>query len=239
MASLNGSSPGRRRLPRLGLLALGAILAVTAGAGEMPDYLRVALAQFSAEVPKGWAYTLTTVRNEQKVTERYNPARPPAEQWTLLRHNGHAPSADEIEQYAKSRAGGPAATPQATFQKTDIEPGSIALVREDAERGEFRCTFREESTGADKMLGHLALRLTVSKRQPRVEQFVLELVAPYSPVLSVKMRELRVQMTFAPPAKDRPGLPATNSSHFLGRIFFFLSVEENLHVTYSDFARTD
>jgi hypothetical protein len=203
----------------------------------MPDYLRKALAQFSAEVPKGWAYTLTTVRNDQLVTERYDPARPPAEQWTLLRHNGQAPSAREIEQYAKSRADGPSATPQATFQKADIEPGSVELVREDAERGEFRCTFRAESAGADKMLGHLALRLTVSKQQPRVEQFVLELVAPYSPVLSVKMRELRVQMTFAPPAADRPGLPATNSSHFLGRIFFFFSVEENLRVTYSDFAR--
>lgn len=205
----------------------------------MPDYMRKALAQFSAEVPQGWAYTLTTVRNEQQVTERYDPARLPAEQWTLLRHNGQAPSASEIEQYAKSRAGGPSATPQATFQKADIEPGSVELVREDAERGEFRCAFRAESTGADKMLGHLALRLIVSKRQPRVERFALELIAPYSPVLGVKMRELQVQMTFAPPEADRPGLPATNSSHFLGRIFFFFTVEENLRVTYSDFARTD
>ncbi|MSU46046.1 MAG: hypothetical protein EXS42_02680 [Lacunisphaera sp.] len=239
MASLTGSSPGsRRRFGKRGALALAVVLAVTAGAGEMPDYVRQALAQFSTDVPKGWAYTITTVRHEQQVTERYNPARPPAEQWTLLRHNSQLPSAREIERYAKSRAGGPSAAPQATFQKADLEPGSVELVRADAERGEFRCAFRAESTGADKMLGHLSLRLIVSKRQPHIEQFVLELITPYSPVLGVKMHELLVQMKFAAPGADRPSLPAASSSHFIGRIFF-IRVEEDLRVSYSDFVRAD
>ena len=88
------------------------------------------------------------------------------------------------------------------------------------------------------MLGHLALRLTVTKRQPHVEKFALELTAPYSPVLGVKMRELLVQMSFGKPAAGRPSLPATNTSHFVGRIFL-ISVEENLTVTYTDFVRSE
>jgi hypothetical protein len=237
MPSLTGSSPACHR-PRLkgGGLALGILLAVTSAAAAVPDYVREALGKFSSEIPAGWAYTLTTVRNEDaRTTARFDPAKPPADQWTLLDLNGRAPTAKESAQYARAR-GGNAAAPQGTFQKGDIDPGSITLISEDADRGEFSCTFRAEATGADKMLGHLHLRLTVNKRQPHVEKFVLELKEPYSPVLGVKMRELLVQMSFTPPAADRPSLPAVNSSHFLGRIFF-IGMEENLTLTYTDLVR--
>lgn len=209
------------------------------GPAAMPDYVRAALEKFSPEVPAGWAYTLTTVRNEDdRSTARYDPAKPPAEQWTLLELNGRIPSAKETAHYARARAGGNSAAPQGSFQKADIEPASVVLLSEDADRGEFRCTFRAEATGADKMLGHLTLHLTVAKHQPHVEKFALELAAPYSPVLGVKMRELRVQMSFSEPRAGRPSLPATNTSHFAGRIFL-IRVVENLTVTYTDFVRPE
>lgn len=205
----------------------------------MPHYVREALGKFSTEVPVGWAYTLTTVRNNQdRTSARFDPARPPAEQWTLLQVNGRAPTARETARYAQVRTGGNAAAPQGTFQKADIEPASVELMREDTARGEFRCAFRAEATGADKMLRHLSLRLTISKQQPHVEKFALELTAPYSPVLGVKMRELLVQMNFGPPGQDRPSLPVANTSHFVGRIFF-IGMEENLALTYTDFVRRD
>jgi hypothetical protein len=53
-------------------------------------------------------------------------------------------------------------------------------------------------------------------------------------VLGVKMRELTVQLLFAPPAAGRPSLPARGTSHFVGRIFL-VPVEENLRFTYSEF----
>lgn len=205
---------------------------------EAPDYVRAALVSFNSEPPIGWAYTLTTVRNgDARTTARFDPTRPPMEQWTLLNLNGRPPSAKESAQFSRARAGDTgSAAGQGTFRKGDIEPASITLVREDAERGEFQCAFRETATGADKMLGHLLLNLTVNKRTPHVEKAVLVLKEPYSPVLGVKMRELLVEMTFTAPADGRPGLPASNTSHFLGRIFF-IGMEENLALTYSDFAR--
>jgi len=214
---------------------LGALLTVASAAATVPDYLREALGKFNSEVPAGWAYTLTTVRNaDARTTARFDPARPPADQWTLLELNGRVPTAKEGTQYSRARAGGgDSSAPQGTFQKGDIDPASITLISEDADRGDFRCGFRAEATGADKMLGHLHLRLTVNKRQPHVEKFALELKAPYSPVLGVKMRELLVQMRFTPPESDRPSLPAVNSSRFLGRIFF-IGMEENLTLTYTD-----
>jgi hypothetical protein len=237
MRSLNGLFPARHRRLRAGLLAGGWLFALLLPArAEMPDYARAALNTFSPEPPAGWSYTLTTERNhEARATARFDATKPAGEQWTLLELNGHAATASEAEQYARSR--GTDTTPageRGAFQKRDINPATVTLISEDAERGEFRCAFRAEATGADKMLGHLVLQLTIAKRQPHVEKFILLLTEPYSPVLGVKMRDLRVQMDFAPPAEGRPSLPTMQSSHFVGRIFF-IGTEENLVLTYSDF----
>ncbi|MDI1320432.1 MAG: hypothetical protein PSW75_09620, partial [bacterium] len=185
--------------------------------------------------PAHWAYTTTTVRKEVSTAERYDPAKPPGAQWTLLLYNGQPPAARELEKYQQLRAANPVPATTANFARGDIEPGSLQLVREDAERAEFLGGFREESAGADKMLRHLQLRLTVNKRRPHVEKFTLSLREPYTPILGVKMNELVVEMNFTPPTPDRPSLPAASSSHFTGRIFF-IGTQEDLRVTYSDFA---
>ena len=202
----------------------------------MPDFLRAALANFRADVPPGWAYTQHTDREGRKIVERFDPAKAPAEQWALLGMDGRSPTQSDLENYHKYKAGQSPGAVQATFGKGDIEPGSVQLVREDPTRAEFTCRFRDQSANADKMLGHLRLRLTVGKQSPHVERFALELLEPYSPVLTVRMNELLVTMEFAPPGADRPSLPVKGSSHFLGRIFF-MSVEENLRYSYTDFAR--
>jgi hypothetical protein len=202
----------------------------------MPGFLRTALDSFRAEVPPDWAYTLTTEREGRLITERFDPSKPPAEQWALLRTGGQAPTRADLENYFKYKAGqAPGAMP-ATFNKGDIDPGSLALEHEDAERAEFTGRFREQSANADKMLGHVRLRLTVRKRPSYIEKFTMELREPYSPVLTVRMRELAVTMEFAPPGADRPSLPVTSSSHFLGSVFF-MPVEENLRFSYADFTR--
>ncbi|MBI2496637.1 MAG: hypothetical protein HYV75_01470 [Opitutae bacterium] len=209
--------------------------AATAARAALPDYVREALGRFSAELPPHWAFTTTTVRAKVSTAERYDPAKPPGEQWTLLRYNGRTPEAKELAKYQKLRAANPSPASSASFNRGDIDPGSLRLRHEDGERAEFEGGFREASAGADKMLRYLQLRLTVNKRVPHVERYTLRLREPYTPILGVKMNELRVVMTFTPPAPDRPSLPAACTSHFRGRIFF-IGTQEDLRVTYSDFA---
>ncbi len=235
MASSIGSfrSSLRRRLSG-GLLALVAAATAVTGTAAMPSYLREALDSFNAELPAGWAYTRTTVRDQVSTTERYDPAQPAAGRWVLLRFNGQIPTADELEKYRRLRTANPEPAASVNFSRGDIEPGSLQLVGEDTERAEFQGSFREVAAAADKMLGHLQLRLTVNKRRPHVEKFSLRLREPYSPILGVKMNTLEVEMTFTPPAADRPSRPAASNSQFSGRIFFF-STREDLRVTYTDF----
>ena len=219
------SELGRNLRHGLAVVALGAALWNQAAAA-MPDYLRAALDHFSAEVPAGWAYTQTTVRGDESTTERFDPSHPPDGQWTLRSHNHQPPTAEELEKYLKFNAASAPPLVQAPFQKTDIDPGSFELVREDADRAEFSGAFRAESSGADKMLGHLRLILTVHKRPAWIEKFSLELREPYSPVLGVKMNSLVVRMSFSAPGSDRPSLPARSTSLFSGRIFFVPTAED-------------
>jgi len=238
MVNSSGSSPAflsrsfkARRLV-VALLA-GGLMAVS-GLAQMPDYLRAALKQFSPTAPAGWAYTLTTTRNGEALVEEFDPSRPNGGQWNLLQCYGRKPTTEELEKYAKSRPTADSGGPQSNFQKADIEPGSLQLVSEDAERAEFLGGFRDEASGADKMLSHLNLRLFISKKQSYVEKCVLELKEPYWPVLGVKMNELRVETTFSSPSEARPSLPIGQQSHFTGRILL-VSTEEKLQLAYADF----
>jgi len=224
------------RWRRLALLA--AACGATAGAAaQTPDYAKSALAHFNPNPPARWAYTLETSRNDQSMVERFDPALPPGGQWSLLRLQGRAPTADEQEKYAQSRPAVSSGGTQANFQKDDIEPGSLKLIKEDETRATFAAAFRELSSGPDKMLEHLSVTLTVNKQPAFVEGYVLELKEPYWPVLGVKMNQLRVEARFSPPDGDRPSLPLSQESHFAGRILL-IGNEENLRLIYSEFRPT-
>jgi hypothetical protein len=237
MASSSGSSPAFlpsrfSRLSRIVLCALACGLAPATVRAETPAFLRTALSDFDTAMPSGWAYTLTTVRNERTITERFDPAQPATAQWILLETAGRAPTAAELEKYRRARSNAPGGN-QANFEKSDIDPGSFQLLKEDADHAEFSAAFRETATGPDKMLGHLRLTLTVDKRLPHVAAYTLELLEPYSPVLGVKMNTLRVAVRFSPPADGRPSLPVEMTSQFDGSIFF-IPTGEDLRLTYRD-----
>ncbi len=241
MASSNGLfpaslRPNSKRVRLSGCWCLWFLAALSASA-EMPDYLRTALNGFTPAVPPGWACTITTTRNKDTLVERFDPSPATGHQWMLLQCHDRTPTSKEQEKYLRSRPPGISVGAQANFQKNDIDPGSLALVREDAERAEFKCAFRQESTSADKMLGHLVLHLTVNKTRPHIEKYTLSLAEPYSPVLGVKMDELQVEARYTAPGAARPSLPLSHTSRFAGRIFF-ISTEETLLVTYQDFAQT-
>ena len=220
---------------RLGLLSLALALTLSVRATEVPAYVREALSHFISDAPKGWAYTLTTTKDGDTSIERYDPAQAIGAQWTLLQRNGRPPTDDEIRRYTQYKTGTTQGNTRATtFEKNDIDFGSMRLVREDTERAEFESRFRE---GDDKMLAHFVVNLTFSKSPAVLEKFALRLGAPFSPVIGVRMKELFVDMTFSPATADRPSLPLTSTSIFHGRFMLFKSIDEEVRITYSDYTR--
>lgn len=224
-------------LRRWGLLVAALACSALAGRAETPAYLHQALDRFATDVPAGWSYTLSTTRNGRQMVERFDATRPAGGQWSLLQLTGRAPTADELEKYAQSRPTPGSGGPQSNFQKTDIEPGSLKLVREDDRFAEYDAAFRDQASGADKMLGHLRLRLVVDKAAAYVAKTILTLTEPYWPVLTVKMNELKVETSYQPPRGEGPCLPAGQKSDFRGRMLL-IATEERLELIYSDFSRS-
>ncbi len=216
-------------------LALVFLCLVVAARAAIPGYFREAVARYSPDAPAGWAYTLTTTRGKDTSRERFDPSRPKGGEWTLLATNGRAPTADEIERYLRYKASNAPTTTRATFERGDLDFENAELVREDAERGEFRVRFRESAS--QPLLAHVVLELTVRKAPAAIERSVMQLVERFSPALGVRMHELRVTTEHNAPTAEQPALPRSVESHFRGRLFFLIPIEEDLRVVYSDFAR--
>lgn len=211
------------------------VFTASLAAAELPSYFGAALARFTSDAPRGWAYTLTTTRDGDTSVERYDPSRPKGGEWTLLQRNGRAATAEEIERYLRYKASSTPPTARATFEKGDLDRGTFALVRENATAAVFRGRFREDLK--EPLLSHLVLELQIAKAEPAVQSFTMRLVAPFTPALGVKMNDLEVAMEFSPPTGEQPSLPRASRSRFRGRLFFFKSIEEDLRITYSDFTR--
>ena len=207
---------------------------LSAHATDLPSYLRHALANFNPAVPQEWAYTITTQRGDESSVERFDPSLPTEQQWTLLQHNNRPATAEEISRSGSYRISTSANT-HASFNRGDIDLGTFHLFREDENRAEFRAHFREDIK--DPMLHRLELQLSVSKTKAIVERFTLQLMAPYSPILTVNMLELRVETTLSAPTEDRPSLPVLVTSRFRGRVLLIKSIEEDVRTSYSDFIR--
>lgn len=220
----------RRLLPFLALAAA----ALTARA-EIPQYLRDAIAKFQPDAPAGWAYTLTTTRDGKSSSERFDPSRPKGGEWSLLLTEGRAPTAEEIERYLRYKASNTPVTNRAAFERGDLDIETAHLLRETPEKAEFRLRFRDGAS--QPLLAHVLLDLTVRKSPAAVERSVLRLYEAFSPALGVRMTELSVTATHDAPTGNRPSLPREVESRFRGRMFFFVPLEEDLRIVYSDYVR--
>lgn len=218
----------------LAAFAIACSLALVARAAP-PDYLREAISRMNSDAPRGWAYTLTTTRQDDTTVERYDPSRPKGGEWTLVQTNGRAPTAEEVERYVRYKASHAPTAQRGTFERGDLDIESAEFLREDAERAEFRLRFRGDVS--EPVLAHVVLELKVRKQPAAVEESVLRLARPFNPALGVRMQALVVTTTFSAPTADAPALPREVTSHFRGRMFLLVPIEEDLRVVYSDFAR--
>lgn len=198
----------------------------------MPEYLKTALAHFSPGPPASWAYSVSTLRGRDRALERFDPSSSVDLQWTLLERDGRKPSEDEQKKYRSYKTTF-AENPRIAFTRGDLDLDSLHLEHEDAFRTEYSCRFRSDIS--DQLLSHLRLVLTVTKEPAFVEKSELSLVEPFSPVLGMKNLELKIQTVFSPPTASRPSVPLKTVTHFRGKLFLFIPIEEDLQSDFSDF----
>jgi hypothetical protein len=200
----------------------------------MPAELEQALKAFHAEGSKGWAFTQTTIAGGKSLIERFDPSKPETTRWSLVQKDGHAATAEEKQKYQETltrRSRGDTAP----NVKDQINPDTCEVVGTDGDRTQYR--FRLKPGGDDdKSAEHMAATFTLHRPSGTIERVELASIEPFSPVFLIKIEEARTVMTYSLPEKERPTLLQKVTVRVRGRAMWFKSLDEDMTVSYSDYA---
>jgi hypothetical protein len=221
--------PNFRRLVLLGALAICG--AAAASAAPLPANLAGALEAFRADGPKGWAYTQTTVAGPESLVETFDPARPPAEHWALIKKDGRAPTPAELKSYreGKSRNTGGAPAPRLQDQ---IDRANAAQVRAAGDLAWWRFPMKPGAAD-DSSAAHLDVTFCFHLPTLTVTSVEIASREPYSPVIGINIAETRTVMTYSLPDEGRPSLLQKVTLRVRGRAFWVKSLDQAMDITYS------
>jgi hypothetical protein len=208
----------------------GAALAAT------PQALTIALETFRAEPPRGWSFSQTTTAEGKSTVEHYDATRPEFDRWSLVQKDGRPPTPDALKDYseARSRRSRTGTAPKLVDQ---FVFDSLETVSDTPERATYRCPLRP---GESRDNTALFLRATIIVHKPShtIESIQLANIKPFSPTFGVKIAEIRTLMTYSLPSGNVPSLPQKVETHVRGTAFVFKSLDADMTVIFSDYART-
>ncbi len=201
----------------------------------IPAELAEALRKFRSDPPPGWSYTQTTVAEGRSTVERYDATRPAFARWSLLQKDGRLPTPEELQAYAeqRSRWSRSGTAPGITDQ---LNPDSFELAEESDDRAVYHARLRP-GDGGDRTAHYLRVTLVLHQPSQSIESVELASTGPFRPALGVRIESMRTVLRYQLPAADRPALPQSVTTSVRGRAFVFKSLDADMTVTYSDFAR--
>jgi hypothetical protein len=194
--------------------------------------LEEALSTYRAEGPQGWSFTQKTVGDGHSRVERRNAAKPDFERWSLLEEDGRRPTAEELRDYHEklSRRSRGGTAPRLTDQ---LDLATMETIADDSERATFRFRLKPGEEG-DNTARFLRATLVVHKPTRTIESLELASITSFSPILGVRITEMRTILRYSLPADGRPSLLLSTQTRLRGRAFWVKSLDADLTVTFSD-----
>jgi hypothetical protein len=216
------------------MLSACLILAASLRAGTLPPELEKALAAFQAEGTKGWAFTQSTASAEKSLVERFDPSKPEFSRWKLLKKDGREPTESEIKEYndmlTRRSRGQTAPNVKDQIRPETCEPLGV-------ENGRARYRFQlKPGAEDDKSAEHMVVTFSLHLDSGTIERVELATIRPFSPMFTVKIEEARTVITYTLPTESTPTLLQEITVRVRGRAMFFKSLDEDMTVSYSDYA---
>ena len=226
-----------RSIPFLGAMRFLFLLCMTASAtlANVPPDLASALKTFRTDAPRGWSFTQTTHAQGQSRVEHFDAARPEFDRWTLLTQDGRAPSQEEQNEHKQklTRRSSNRTAPLLTEQLDLSHPETVS---ETPGRATYRCPLKPGEAG-DKTAAFLRVTLVVHKPTQCIESLEIANTGEFSPTFGVKIVEMKTVMTYSLPSANTPSLPLTVATHLRGRAFLVKSLDAEMTVVFSDYAK--
>lgn len=200
-----------------------------------PPVLEAALKTFRGDPPPGWSFTQSTHADGASVVERSDATKAVFDRWSLVEKDGRAPTTHELREYAdlRSRRSPGGTAPKITEQ---LDLTKIETVADTADRVTYRCPLLpgEEGDGTAKFL---RATIVVHKPTTTIESIELASTGEFAPTFGVKIAEMKTTMTYALPFGDTPALPQKVMTRLRGKAFVFKSLDGDMTVTFSDYAK--
>lgn len=203
--------------------------------GAVRPIIEEALKTFRTEGPKGWSFTQTTTGAGHSRVERYDARKPEFNRWTLLQEDGHAPTADELQDYMEklSRHSRGGTAPRLTDQ---LDLATLEITQETSDQVTCRLRLKPGEAG-DDTARFLTATLILHKPTRTIESFQLAAQSPFAPTWGVRITEMKTTLSYSRPDGARPSLLQETSTHLRGRAFLFKSLDADMTVTFTDYER--
>ena len=208
---------------------------VACSMAAVPEPLTVALQRFRADPPHGWSFTQTTVAEGKSTVERCDATKSEFERWSLMQKDSRQPTAEELKDYAEARSRR-SRTGTAPKLVDQLVLDAAETVSDSTDRTTYRCPLRPGES-RDKTALFLRAIIVVHKPTGTVESVELASVQPFAPTFGVKIAQLKTSMSYSLPRDDTPSLPQKVTTHVRGTAFLFKSLDADMTVTFSDYAR--
>jgi hypothetical protein len=230
--------PSRRQLLIGFLLALATLAFARASLAAMPPLLEQAVKSLDSQDLETWSFTITTLKDGKKTIEHHDASKPEGSRWQLVLKDGAAPTKGDVDDYLKQKAKrdeNRKKDDKNEIRKT-IDDASVSLVSETAERAVYNFRMKADKPDEKEMAEKIRGTVTVSKAQPFVETMELTSAGEITPIVSVKIKEFYIKMSFRRDADHAVVLPTTMQSRMRGRAMFVKSLDSDVTVAFSDFS---
>jgi hypothetical protein len=191
-----------------------------------------------------WTYTVTSRDSEGLLVERHVATKPPHSRWQLLSKDGSTPTAADMQWYEKIRQRREKERVERERRPENvlasmIEPGSLVLVSETADRATYHFRMNGSHAKAGRFAEQLRGVMRVDKTVPYADLVELRSISDFSAAAGVRIADFEMALRFA--IHDQTGaiVPVSIRTRIDGRAFLVRKIDEDSHVVFSDFVASD
>ena len=118
---------------------------------------------------------------------------------------------------------------------SQIDLSRAEVVDTTPERVTYRCPV-SPGESSDKVAAHLRATFVYHRSTRTILRFEIASVEPFSPTFGVSIEDMRTTIAYSLPSPERPSVIEKVSTRVRGRAFLFKSLDQDMDITYSDYA---
>ena len=180
-----------------------------------------------------WAYTETSLREEEIWVGRYDPRLDDEERWTLLSVDGREPTGQQSREYHREQNHSRHGADEDSNGITGIvEADTMELVEETDDYWLFTFLPTEEE---EAFLQNVAAHIKIMKDGRYVESVDVRNDEDIKPGFGTTINEFVTHLTFGPAVPEGPIVPYTVNVRVKGRVLLFIGFNETEVVRRTDF----